>query len=43
MVSTTQPQEVSELLARLTVIGKDSVQRVNETKTSDLIRLTLAS
>lgn len=37
------PQEVSELLARLTVIGKDSVQRVNETKTSDLIRLTPTS
>ena len=37
------PQEVSELLARLTVIGKDSVQRVYEPKTSDLIRPAVAA
>lgn len=37
------PQEVSELLARITVHGKTQVNKVYEPKTSDLIRPAVAA
>lgn len=37
------PQNVSELIARITVLGKERVSRVYEPKTSDLIRPAVAA
>lgn len=37
------PQDVSDMLARLTVVGKTRVDGVYETKTSDLIKSALVS